>query len=128
MLQSLGIYHSQNIVISKLWSLNSQMFHILLYACTNAKLKGVSVLAPDLSPNTDGIHLISSTGVMILNSKISTGDDCISIGPGNSNLWIENVLCGPGHGIRYTSINIFSLKCLPFLSSICDILYITFTL
>lgn len=102
-LQTLGIYHSQNIVIRNLRSLNSQMFHILLYACTNAKLQGVSVSAPRLSPNTDGIHLSSSTGVTILNSKISTGDDCISIGPGSSNVWIEKVVCGPGHGIRYMS-------------------------
>ncbi|KAI3755210.1 hypothetical protein L1987_55006 [Smallanthus sonchifolius] len=101
---TLGIYHSQNIVISKLRSLNSQMFHILLYACNNARLEGVSIVAPGLSPNTDGIHLISSTGVTVLNSKISTGDDCISIGPGNSNMWIEKVVCGPGHGISIGSL------------------------
>ncbi|CAI9289850.1 unnamed protein product [Lactuca saligna] len=101
---TLGIYHSQNTVISNLRSLNSQMFHILLYACTNAKLQGVSISAPGLSPNTDGIHLSSSTGVTILNSKISTGDDCVSIGPGNSNVWIEKVVCGPGHGISIGSL------------------------
>ncbi|KAJ0800847.1 putative endo-polygalacturonase [Helianthus annuus] len=101
---TLGIYHSKNIVISRLRSVNSQMFHILLYACNNAKLQGVSIVAPDLSPNTDGIHLISSTGVTILNSKIATGDDCISIGPGNSNIWIEKVTCGPGHGISIGSL------------------------
>ncbi|KAL8222750.1 hypothetical protein R6Q57_020149 [Mikania cordata] len=101
---TLGIYHSQNIVISRLRSLNSQMFHIMIYACNNARLEGVSIVAPGLSPNTDGIHLISSTGVTILNSKIATGDDCISIGPGNSNLWIETVVCGPGHGISIGSL------------------------
>ncbi|KVH91039.1 polygalacturonase-like [Cynara cardunculus var. scolymus] len=101
---TLGFYHSQNIVIRKLRSLNSQMFHILLYACNNAKLQGVSVSAPGLSPNTDGIHLTYSTGITILNSKISTGDDCVSIGPGNSNIWIEKVVCGPGHGISIGSL------------------------
>ncbi|KAL4591736.1 hypothetical protein LXL04_004707 [Taraxacum kok-saghyz] len=101
---TLGFYHSQNIVINSLRSLNSQMFHIQLYACKNAKLQGVSISAPGLSPNTDGIHLSSSTGVTILNSKIATGDDCISIGPGNSNLWIEKVVCGPGHGISIGSL------------------------
>ncbi|KAM0024945.1 putative endo-polygalacturonase [Helianthus debilis subsp. tardiflorus] len=97
---TLGIYNSKNIVISGLKSVNSQMFHILLDTCTNAKLQGVSISASGASPNTDGIHLISSNGVTILNSKIATGDDCISIGPGNSNLWIQTVACGPGHGIR----------------------------
>ncbi|CAI9289851.1 unnamed protein product [Lactuca saligna] len=101
---TLGIYHSQNTVISNLRSLNSQMFHILVYACTNVKLNGVSISAPDLSPNTDGIHLLYSKGVTIWNSKISTGDDCISIGPGNSNVWIEKVVCGPGHGISIGSL------------------------
>ncbi|KAJ0606108.1 putative endo-polygalacturonase [Helianthus annuus] len=101
---TLGIYHSQNIVISKLRSLNSQMFHILLYGCKNAKIQGVSILAPGLSPNTDGIHMALSTGITILSSKISTGDDCVSMGPGNSNIWIEKVVCGPGHGISIGSL------------------------
>ncbi|KAJ0806694.1 putative endo-polygalacturonase [Helianthus annuus] len=104
LLQTLGFYHSQNIVISKLRSLNSQMFHMLLYSCKNAKIQGVSIVAPGLSPNTDGIHLTYSTGITILSSKISTGDDCVSIGPGNSNIWIEKVACGPGHGIRYAQL------------------------
>jgi polygalacturonase len=63
-------------------------------------VKGVRVSAAGNSPNTDGIHVSSSTSVTILNSRIGTGDDCVSIGPGTSNLWIENVACGPGHGIR----------------------------
>ncbi|KAM0013720.1 putative endo-polygalacturonase [Helianthus debilis subsp. tardiflorus] len=101
---TLGFYHSQNIVISRLRSLNSQMFHMLLYSCKNAKIQGVSIVAPGLSPNTDGIHLTYSTGITILSSKISTGDDCVSIGPGNSNIWIEKVVCGPGHGISIGSL------------------------
>ena len=64
-------------------------------------MQGVKVIASGNSPNTDGIHVQLSSSVTILNSKIQTGDDCISIGPGTTNLWIENVACGPGHGIRY---------------------------
>ncbi|KAK6774039.1 hypothetical protein RDI58_029278 [Solanum bulbocastanum] len=72
--------------------------------CQNAKLQNMKISASANSPNTDGIHIAASTGVTILKTVIGTGDDCISIGPGTSNLWIENVSCGPGHGISIGSL------------------------
>lgn len=89
-------------MVSGLTSLNSQMFHIVINGCQNVKAQGLKISAAGNSPNTDGIHVALSSTVTILNSIIGTGDDCISIGPGTSNLWIENVACGPGHGIRYS--------------------------
>lgn len=86
------------------------MFHIVVNGCRDVKIQGVKVSAAGNSPNTDGIHVQLSSGVTILNSKISTGDDCVSIGPGTTNLWIENVLCGPGHGIRYSIYYILLLS------------------
>ncbi|KAL2248810.1 UNVERIFIED_CONTAM: Polygalacturonase [Sesamum indicum] len=101
---SLAFYSSNNISIDSLSSLNSQMFHILIYNCHNANLNNVKISAPVNSPNTDGIHLQQSSGVTITNSRVGTGDDCVSIGPGTSNLWIENLSCGPGHGISIGSL------------------------
>ncbi|KAF3451086.1 hypothetical protein FNV43_RR07175 [Rhamnella rubrinervis] len=101
---TLEFSNSNNIVINGVTSLNSQMFHIVINGCHNVKMLGVKVLASGNSPNTDGIHVQMSTAVTILNSKMSTGDDCVSIGPGTTNLWIENVACGPGHGISIGSL------------------------
>ncbi|KAL1561423.1 endo-polygalacturonase [Salvia divinorum] len=101
---SLAFYNSNNIRINGLVSMNSQMFHILVDGCRNANLVNVRVSAPGNSPNTDGIHVQQSSGVTIMNSHVSTGDDCVSIGPGASNLWIENLACGPGHGISIGSL------------------------
>ncbi|KAH9726643.1 Pectin lyase-like superfamily protein [Citrus sinensis] len=101
---SMGFSNCNNIAINGLTSLNSQMYHVVFNGCNNVKLKGVKVLASGNSPNTDGIHVQLSSGVTILNTRISTGDDCVSIGPGTSNLWIENVACGPGHGISIGSL------------------------
>ncbi|KAI8011077.1 hypothetical protein LOK49_LG06G01954 [Camellia lanceoleosa] len=102
--QTLALYNSKNIVINGLTSLNSQMFHIAIHGCHNVKVQRVKVSASGNSPNTDGIHIQLSSGVTISNSRIATGDDCVSIGPGSSNLWIENVACGPGHGISIGSL------------------------
>ncbi|KAL7219482.1 hypothetical protein ACSBR2_012518 [Camellia fascicularis] len=101
---TLALYNSNDIVINGLTSLNSQMFHIAIDGCHNVKVQGVKVSASGNSPNTDGIHIQLSSGVTISNSRIATGDDCVSIGPGSSNLWIENVACGPGHGISIGSL------------------------
>ncbi|THU63776.1 hypothetical protein C4D60_Mb01t19400 [Musa balbisiana] len=60
--------------------------------------------APQDSPNTDGIHIADSTNIQVVNSVIGSGDDCISIGPGYTNLTIFNVLCGPGHDISDHSL------------------------
>ncbi|KAL4631859.1 hypothetical protein ACB092_04G008000 [Castanea dentata] len=95
---------SNNIAVHALTSLNSQMFHIVVNGCNNVKMQGVRVTAAGNSPNSDGIHVQLSSSISILNSKIGTGDDCISIGPGTTNLWIENVACGPGHGISIGSL------------------------
>ncbi|KDP29564.1 hypothetical protein JCGZ_19277 [Jatropha curcas] len=101
---SLRFIDSSNIVIERLTSLNSQKFHIVIHGCQNVKVQGVTVHASGESPNTDGIHVQLSSAVTILNSKIGTGDDCISISPGSSHLWIEEIACGPGHGISIGSL------------------------
>ncbi|XP_077228645.1 exopolygalacturonase-like [Tasmannia lanceolata] len=85
-------------------SVNSKFFHMNIFACKNIKITSVKISAPEDSPNTDGIHIGDSTGVKISRSVIGTGDDCISIGPGSSNISISNVFCGPGHGISVGSL------------------------
>ncbi|XP_047318152.1 polygalacturonase-like, partial [Impatiens glandulifera] len=101
---SLEFSNSKNVLVSGLTSLNSQMFHIVINGCNNVKLQALKISASSNSPNTDGIHISSSSGITVVNSKIGTGDDCISIGPGSTNLWIENIGCGPGHGISIGSL------------------------
>ncbi|XP_050203279.1 polygalacturonase-like [Mercurialis annua] len=101
---SLGFLNSKNVAINGLTSLNSQFFHIVINGCQNVNIQGVTVSASGQSPNTDGIHVQQSNAVTIVNCKIRTGDDCISIGPGSTNFWIEKIACGPGHGISIGSL------------------------
>lgn len=97
---------AKDIVINGLTSVNSQTYHIGFNGCENVKVQNVLVVAPDESPNTDGIHIQKSTGVAITDSIMKTGDDCISVGPGTRNLWVQRVACGPGHGIRLFPVSL----------------------
>ncbi|KAL3567258.1 hypothetical protein D5086_029909 [Populus alba] len=68
------------------------------------KCKESKSLPPETALTRMAFTFNHQTGVTILNSRIGTGDDCVSIGPGTSSLWIENVACGPGHGISIGSL------------------------
>ncbi|KAH9782555.1 Pectin lyase-like superfamily protein [Citrus sinensis] len=95
---------ANNILISGLTSINSQQTHLVINSCNNVNVRNVKVVAPDQSPNTDGIHVQASTGVTITGVTLKTGDDCISIGPGTRNLFMNNIKCGPGHGVSIGSL------------------------
>ncbi|KAL2507209.1 Pectin lyase-like superfamily protein [Forsythia ovata] len=88
-MQSITFNWANDILISGLTSLNSQLRYVEINSCNNVLVRNVRTVAPDLSPNTDGIHVQSSTGVTITGSSMKTGDDCISIGPGTRNMWME---------------------------------------
>ncbi|KAK4804037.1 hypothetical protein SAY86_003854 [Trapa natans] len=102
--KSISIQRSSNVFLSGLTSVNSKMFHIFVSRSANVRIHGVKLHAPSWSPNTDGIHIQNSKGVTVTSSLIKTGDDCISMGPGSKNIWIDAVTCGPGHGISIGSL------------------------
>ncbi|XP_042399054.1 polygalacturonase At1g48100-like isoform X1 [Zingiber officinale] len=94
-------FMSCNVTVRDLRIENSPQFHIKFDGCEGVHIEGLSINSPAFSPNTDGVHIENTRSVAIYNSMISNGDDCISIGPGCADVDIQNVTCGPGHGIRY---------------------------
>ncbi|KAJ9559260.1 hypothetical protein OSB04_013874 [Centaurea solstitialis] len=80
--------------------------HIGLSRSSNSVISDLDIVAPANSPNTDGIDIATSTQVQIDNLVISTGDDCIAINNGTSQVNITNVNCGPGHGISIGSLGL----------------------
>ncbi|KAK1646185.1 hypothetical protein QYE76_063990 [Lolium multiflorum] len=102
--RSLTIYRSRNVLIQGLTSLNSAGIHVTVQSSTGVAIVDTAVLAPGDSPNTDGIHIKQSSDVTVRNARIGTGDDCISMVEGSSDVWIQGISCGPGHGISIGSL------------------------
>uniref|UniRef100_A0A0D9VTJ9 Pectate lyase superfamily protein domain-containing protein n=1 Tax=Leersia perrieri TaxID=77586 RepID=A0A0D9VTJ9_9ORYZ len=99
-------FMSRNLVVEGLRVENSPEFHFRFDGCSDVRVDGLSIRSPANSPNTDGIHVENTERVAIYNSMISNGDDCISIGTGSYDVDIQNVTCGPGHGISIGSLGV----------------------
>ncbi|XP_068336550.1 probable polygalacturonase At3g15720 [Pyrus communis] len=72
--------------------------------CKHVTISNLHIIAPENSPNTDGIDISVSSYVNIHDSVIGTGDDCIAIINGSSYINITNIACGPGQGISVGSL------------------------
>lgn len=81
-------------------SLNSKGKHLFITNCDKIRVQRIHITAPEDSPNTDGIHISNSNDVRVSRTAIATGDDCIAIIAGATNVMINKLTCGPGHGIR----------------------------
>lgn len=97
-----------NSLIRDIISLNSKQFHINVLGGQNVTFLRVKIIAPEDSPNTDGIHIGRSSGISITDTVIQTGDDCVSLGDGCKDISITRVTCGPGHGISVGSLGKYS--------------------
>lgn len=94
-----------NLLVQGIKSINPKGFHVFVTKCSNVRLRRLKLIAPDTSPNTDGIHISTSINVQVAKNTIETGDDCISMIQGSENVFINRLKCGPGHGIRYVMPN-----------------------
>uniref|UniRef100_A0A7N0VG09 Polygalacturonase n=1 Tax=Kalanchoe fedtschenkoi TaxID=63787 RepID=A0A7N0VG09_KALFE len=101
---AIRFYRCDDLRLSGLKVINGPRNHFAVGGCDGAVISGLHIEAPDDSPNTDGIDFSSTTNTRVENTFIGTGDDCIAVNGGVKNLTIDNLLCGPGHGISIGSL------------------------
>ncbi|XP_058746865.1 probable polygalacturonase At3g15720 [Vicia villosa] len=102
-----GVFHfhkCDKLNVSNLAISNSPRSHVSVNECNGATISKISIDAPDSSPNTDGIDVSDSINILIQDSNIKSGDDCIAINGGTSFLDAKRITCGPGHGISVGSL------------------------
>ncbi|XP_024988613.1 polygalacturonase At1g48100 [Cynara cardunculus var. scolymus] len=96
---ALRFYASEDTIVRDITIRNSPQVHLKFDNSERVKVNNITISAPRNSPNTDGIHLQNTRDVEIMHSNVGTGDDCVSIQTGCSNVHIHHINCGPGHGI-----------------------------
>jgi galacturan 1,4-alpha-galacturonidase len=94
----------KNLLVTGAGTLDSRGFHLNFRHSSRIVVEGLHIVAPAGSSNTDGIHVALSNHVRILYSVIGTGDDCVSVCPGSTDVVVHGVVCGPGHGISVGSL------------------------
>ena len=88
---------------------NSPSWTMHPYFCRDIRFLCLNIQNPADSPNTDGLDPESCSGVQVIGTQISVGDDCIAIKSGKiyqakkyqtptSDMRVENCLMHDGHG------------------------------
>ena len=99
-----------DVVIEHVTLRNSAEWTIHPMLCERVRVDGVTILNPaTMAHNTDGIDPESCRNVQILNCRIDTGDDCVTLKSGlnelgrklgrpDENITIANCVMNHGHG------------------------------
>ncbi|XVF38029.1 hypothetical protein REPUB_Repub20aG0062500 [Reevesia pubescens] len=101
---ALHFHNCNGLRLEQLTHANSPKSHISINDCKDVSVSNIHIVAPEDSPNTDGIDISASSNVKIQDSHIETGDDCVAINGGSSFINITGVECGPSHGISIGSL------------------------
>ncbi|MFV5782347.1 glycoside hydrolase family 28 protein [Pediococcus acidilactici] len=107
--RNLLIYSSSSVQINDINLEKSGFWNLQVTYSKNVKVSGITVKNND-GPSTDGIDIDSSSYVLVENSTLSCGDDCIVIksgrdgdgwrvGKSSSNIEIKNCRILSGYGV-----------------------------
>jgi polygalacturonase len=92
----------ERVAVSGLHLQNSPKFHLFLANDKDATVEGLTIAAPESSPNTDGID-IRGENIYVTGCQIAVGDDNIAFGGPATRITITNCKFGHGHGISIGS-------------------------
>jgi polygalacturonase len=105
--------HCHHVRVEGVTIQNSPMWQLVPYNSDDVVIRNIRVLAPEKSPNTDGIDPFSSSNIVIDHVFADVGDDNIAIKSGainspggdlpSKNIRITNVDFQHGHGLSIGS-------------------------
>lgn len=70
---------------------------------SNISISGYSK-SSNVAKNTDGWDTYRSSNIVIQDSVINNGDDCVSFKPNSTEILVQNLHCNGSHGISVGSL------------------------
>ncbi|TVY24009.1 Exopolygalacturonase X-1 [Lachnellula hyalina] len=103
-----GLDGLHNSTISNLVLRYSPEYYHFIANSTNVVFDNINIAggskSANVAKNTDGWDTYRSSDIVIQNSHINNGDDCISFKPNSTNILIQNLFCNGSHGISVGSL------------------------
>lgn len=104
----MGIDGLHNSVISDLVLRYSPQYYHFVANSTNVVFNNINIAGGSKSKNpaknTDGWDTYRSSDIVIQNSVINNGDDCVSFKPNSTEILVQGLFCNGSHGISVGSL------------------------
>lgn len=103
-----GLIGAKNAKISDLKFRYSPQWYTLVANSSEVVFSNIDIFGDSKSKNpaknTDGWDTYRSNNIVIQNSNINNGDDCVSFKPNSTNILVQNLVCNGSHGISVGSL------------------------
>ncbi|KAI0308754.1 glycoside hydrolase family 28 protein [Amylostereum chailletii] len=108
----LTVFDGTNVTIRDINEINGPEWQNLVWQSQDVTYDNITINAISTSDNgaknTDGWDIYRSDNVVIQNSIINNGDDCVSFKPNSTNILVANLQCTGSHGISVGSLGQFA--------------------
>ncbi|KAJ6451618.1 pectin lyase fold/virulence factor [Mycena sanguinolenta] len=109
---TLTVFQATNVLVQNIHMINSPEWFNFVNEGKNVTFNNVTFNAASTSSNgasnTDGWDIYRSDTVVISNSVINNGDDCVSFKVDTTNVLVTNLNCTGSHGISVGSLGQFA--------------------
>ncbi|KAI9064784.1 glycoside hydrolase family 28 protein [Trametes sanguinea] len=104
----LTIFQATNVTVQNIHMINGPEWINFVNEGQDITFRNITISAVSTSKNaaknTDGWDIFRSDNVVIEDSNINNGDDCVSFKPNATNILVSNLSCNGSHGISVGSL------------------------
>lgn len=107
----LTVFQATDVLVENISMINGPEWHNLISESSKVIFQNITINAVSTSSNTakntDGWNIYRSDNIIIKDSVIKNGDDCVSFKPNSTNVFIADLDCTGSHGISVGSLGQF---------------------